>query len=211
MKKYLLMQFLLLGFFIENLAVKLGVVKLFDMLDLGKTDLMSDGNNIGGNEQTIYIGISSDVATWATLPASPTDLDDVAVLENTFAFNVGKKFFTFYTTDESVELLNEEQGEVDGMSYKHIVNFFLPGAAKRLLGFLTKANNEQFVIIVKDTQGRYRVIGSEMFPARKQAGGGITSGKVTGDRKGSDLSFYSYGNTPAPIYEGTIPVTPATS
>lgn len=184
-----------------------GAAKFFDMLDL--SNQLVDGKNMGGTQKTFYYALAADVDTWPNLPAAATDLDDANVLEGNFAMLSGKKFFSGYLTLDTGEVVDEDQGEVDGMSYKHIFNLFHPGMKARLLGFMTKTNNTELVFIVPDAEGLYRVVGSEQYPASRQAGEGGTTGKVAADRKGAGLSFYSYGNGPAPIYGGTIPLTAA--
>jgi len=50
--------------------------------------------------------------------------------------------------------------------------------------------------------GNRRVIGSRAFPARCKPS--FTTGKATADRKGMTLEIWSYGYTPAPLYDGVI-------
>lgn len=209
MKKLLAQIWLMLGFWMEVFATRLGAIKWFDMIDLARASGIDEGKNMGGVRNTFYYALADDVKTWPALPANPTDLDDACVLTGNFAMDSGKQFFTGYMTPYSGEVKDEEQGDTDGMSFKHIFNLFHPGMKAQLLGFMTKTNNANLVFIVADAEGTYRVIGSEAYPARKQAGEGGGTGKATADRKGAGLSFYSFGNTPAPIYEGTIPTTPA--
>jgi hypothetical protein len=173
--------------------------------DIKKTSF----KNMGGIPSKVYFADKEDIAVFPTLPSNPADLDEIAVLTGDFQMKPGKKFHELYVTVDTSGLANEDQGEVDGMSFKPVLNIFHPGLGKEIQGFVSYTNNRDMVFVAPDAEGVLRVVGSDLYPARKQAGDGANTGQAAADRKGVNLQFFSYGNTPAPIYEGTIPLTPA--
>lgn len=165
-----------------------------------------DTTNMGGTLQKFYFALADDVETWPSLPASPLTIATAMVLTGNFNMKHGKKFFEGYMTAETGEVRDEQIGDKDGVSHKHIFELFHPGMKDALLGFMRLSNNSDMVFLIPDTDGDYRVVGNENFPARKESSTG-TTGKARSDRRGATLTFSSFGSGPAPLYRGTIPLT----
>jgi hypothetical protein len=164
-----------------------------------------DENNMGGLPNEIYVAKAEDVATWPTLPNLTGAQAAQAVLLGNFALKPGVAFRRVRVTLDTGMLNSEEQGETDGVSYKHMVKVFKSGLHESDLGFLSVTKNTGLVFIVPDANNKKFVVGSQKFPARRQTGGTSGTGEGTTARRGSEVTFFSYGNGPAPIYNGTIP------
>lgn len=167
--------------------------------------IQQDENNMGGLPNEIYVAKAEDVVTWPTLPNLTGTQDAQAVLDGNFELKAGVNFKRIRVTLDTGALTSEEQGEIDGISYKHMVKIFKSGLHASDLGFLSITKNTGLVFIVPDANGKNFVVGSKKFPARRQTGGSTGTGEATTGRRGSEVTFFSYGNTPAPIYNGTIP------
>lgn len=164
-------------------------------------------DNMGGLPRDFYYCYASDVSIWPTLPNPDTStvaMADAQMLVGNLVLKPGKYLKKGYMTPEASELRNEEQGETDGMSYKHVLEIFHPGMKKELGGFMRATNNADLVFIFSDAEGQRYMLGSDLFPARRQSGGNSATGKKAGDRKGASMQFYSYGNGPCPIYPGVL-------
>jgi hypothetical protein len=210
MKRFILNLWIFLGLSLEFLAFKTGIIKCFDYLDVPR---FSDLDNMGGTTTKFYYALASDVLTWPTLPDldEATDIDDLQVLTGSLAMKEGKKFFTGYMTPDTGAVTSNDQGEVDGVSQKHVFKLFHPKMAARLLGFIRATNNQGMVFVVPDANGTHFMIGNEQFPALKDPSGEAGTGEGTAGRNGATLSFFSYGKGPVPILPDTItvPLTPA--
>lgn len=170
--------------------------------------LWQDGqNNMGGIQSPVYYALHSEVTNWPTLPAASADMTQAAKLSGDFQFQSGAGFRSLYTTLDTGVLRSEEQGEIDGVSYRLALELHYPGNQADALGFLAKVKNSNLVFVVYDAEGIARVVGSDAFPAKRDPGvNPSTTGQATADRKGNTIGFFSYANTPAPIYEGAVPL-----
>lgn len=169
----------------------------------------SDGaKNMGGLQVTAYYAPISHFANIPTLYANPATAAQEVTLDSTttgFTFKVGKKFLKLYLTMETGVVEDEPQGEIDGQSFVHKATVIYPGTSAEALAFAAAVNNSNMLFVFIEADGKRRVIGSEAFPAKCKPK--ITTGTKTADRKGMTLEIFSYGYTPAPLYEGDIDLT----
>lgn len=165
----------------------------------------ADGTeNMGGLQVIGYFALISEVDNFPTLPANPSSAAEEVTLEASPGFTMlaGKYFRKIYSTLETSEVVDENQGERDGQSFVHKATIFYPGTKPEALAFAKNVNNSNMVFIFIESDGQRRVIGSKAFPAKCKPS--FTTGKATGDRKGMTLEITSYGYTPAPLYNGVI-------
>lgn len=175
------------------------------MMAFNFTDLdWSDGaKNMGGLKITGYFALIADIDTFPELPTNPATPAEEITLSGSFAMKVGKYFHKLYMTMETSEIKDEVQGELDCQSFKHSAEVFFPGTSAEALAFAANVNNSSMVFIFQEASGgNWRVIGSAAFPARCKPS--FTTGKATADRKGMTMEIFSYGYTPAPLYDGII-------
>lgn len=174
----------------------------FNFVDM---DWADNQKNMGGLKTIGYFAPISEIDNFPELPVNPATPAEEVTLEESpgFTFSVGKYFRKLYSTMETSELKDEPQGELDGQSFKHIAEMFYPGTKIEALAFAANVNNTNMVFIFEEaSDGKRRVIGSRAFPARCKVS--FTTGKATADRKGMTLEIFSYGYTPAPVYNGVI-------
>ncbi len=165
----------------------------------------SDGTeNMGGIQTIGYYAPVADIDNFPTLPTNPGTAAEEVTLEASPGFTMlaDKYFYKIYSTQETSEVVDENQGEVDGQSFVHKATIFYPGTSAEALAFAKHVNNSNMVFIFLEADGTRRVIGSEAFPAKCKPS--FTTGKATADRKGMTMEISSYGYTPAPFYEGVI-------
>jgi hypothetical protein len=163
----------------------------------------ADGEkNMGGLQTIGYYAPIADIDNFPALPANPATAAEEVTLSGHFSLLPTKYFLKIYSTQETGELVDENQGEKDGQSFKHKATIIFPGTKAEALAFAARVNNSNMVFILVESTGQMRVIGSPAFPAKCKPS--FTTGKATGDRKGMTLEIESYGYTPAPIYDGVI-------
>ncbi len=165
----------------------------------------SDGEeNMGGLQVIGYYALIDDIENFPQLPSNPSTAEEEVTLESTTGFTMksGKYFYKIYSTLETSEVVDENQGEWDGQSFVNKATIFYPGTKAEALAFAKNVNNSNMVFIFLESDGQRRVIGSEAFPAKCKPS--FTTGKATADRKGMTLEIQSYGYTPAPLYTGKI-------
>lgn len=130
-----------------------------------------------------------------------------------------KKFIEIYSTPEKNSLLDNSVGEIDGMSKENIYEFFFPGSRQEVDEFEAYALNTPAVIIVPDTNGKFRVLGlmsldadtdvitTDLAAYLMQANG--TSGGARADLRGKTFQF-KHSAPHAPLYyTGAIDIVSA--
>ncbi len=165
----------------------------------------ADGEeNMGGLQVIGYYALIADVDNFPELPSNPSTAAEEVTLEASpgFTMESSKYFYKIYSTLETSEVVDENQGEWDGQSFVHKATIFYPGTKVEALAFAKNVNNSSMVFIFLEADGKRRVVGSRAFPAKCKPA--FTTGKATADRKGMTLEIQSYGYTPAPLYEGVI-------
>ena len=178
--------------------------------NFGSLEWAEGTENMGGLKTTGYFAPIADVDNFPALPENPSSPEEEVTLESVtgFTFLTGKCFLKMYSTQETAEVTDTPQGEVDGQSFVQKATAFFPGTKAEALAFAKQANNANMVFIFEEASGgNRRVIGSPAFPAKVKVT--VASGKATADRKGCTIEITSYGITPAPLYNGPIPLTPA--
>jgi len=178
-------------------------VNSFDLL---KTTV----ENPGGCSTEWYWAFWDEVLTFPTLPdiSAAGNPDTKAIYTGAFSMKTGKQFYKGYGTLDTVSVDDQSVGPYDSKSWKNIFKCDHPGVKKLLAGWLRTTQNRPIVIIAKDASGTMRVVGNQLFGAYLAEAKASTGAKAEDGNKAS-LSFESYGLCPAPIYEGTIPLTPA--
>ena len=177
-----------------------------DMIDL----LHSGNDNTGGLFEDWYYADVEDVATWPTLKASPATPDDFITTITPFVMKPGKKFFHGQTVLNNGEVKWDLIGPRGGKCYKNTLECFVPENSAEKLGAISLMKNKRLVIIGKDRQGIFRIVGSEALPATLETAPG-TTGKSSEDNPGAGntLTFMTESNTAPLIYDDEIPLTPA--
>ena len=161
--------------------------------------------NLGGLRPVGYYGFISEATTIPEVPAAPATLEEVSVITSNIVMDAGKYMHPMYGTLEATNLKGEQQGERDGRSAKIALTWFIPGHHKENLGAARYFPKRRMFFIVRDHEGRYRLVGSTHFPAEVAATD--DTGTAVADRKGVTYEISTYSDGPAPIYEGEIPAT----
>ncbi len=163
--------------------------------------------NMGGLKTIGYFASVAEIDNFPELPTNPASTVEEVTLESVTGFTMllANTFHELYSTMETSEVVDEPQGETDGMSFIHKATIFHPGTSVDAMAFAAQVNNAGMVFIFEEASGgARRVIGSKAFPAKCKVA--VTTGKATADRKGITIEIMSYGYTPAPFYTGAIPL-----
>lgn len=171
--------------------------------------LWPDGqDNIGGTQVNHYYAPLVTFQYLPTVPDVPATLGEMVTISEDVEFYTGKKFLKIYSTLDTGKVADKLVGEFDGKSFEHSFEWFFPGTMDQALALISKFANSNMIFIASEANGQKRMIGTRKFPA-KLAMADVDTGAKTSERKGIKLRVESRGITPAPIYTGSIPLTPA--
>lgn len=166
--------------------------------------------NPGGITSEVYYAFADDIKTW---PAALTDLDyEKAVtleeivtipIADEFAFHPGKSFKKLYCTLETGELKYSLIGARDSKSFSNSMEVSYPSNDEKITGFVAAASNADLVFLVREQNGRVKVLGTPKYPAMLETAEG-TTGKLIEDGNVLVQTYMSKSPIPAPVYKGPI-------
>lgn len=175
----------------------------------GDLKFEDEPENMGGMTSSMYIAIGHDIDNWPALKANPTTDDEAVTLVGAFTMKAAKFFFEVYATPDTAAMEPENQGEIDGQSFKQKGELFYPGTKKEAIAFCRKINNARGCIIgIDPNTGERYVIGSREKPVYFKPS--VSTGKTAADRRGVKLEFSADSFVPFAFYEGPIPLSGGT-
>lgn len=156
-----------------------------------------------GIRSRLYFIPKRDIVKWPTLPnTAETEMGELATYEGDFTLASEAKWKFIDLVDNKGKIESESQGDKPARSFLNKTSVTHPETDEEATGFARQANYDDFVYLFQVRSGKFRVLGSEMFPTdtkpKQDSGEG-----VTGDF-GTTLDIESTDVCPAPYYKGKI-------
>ena len=156
-----------------------------------------------GIRSRLYFIPKRDIVKWPTLPdTAETGMGELATYEGDFTLASEAKWAYIDLVDNKGKIESESQGDKPARSFLNKTSVTHPETDEEATGFARQANSDDFVYLVQVRNGKFRVLGSEMFPTdtkpKQDSGEG-----VTGDF-GTTLDIECTDVCPAPYYKGKI-------
>ena len=173
-----------------------------------------DTDNRAGIVDTILYGYADEVGTWPTLPApsgnTPLSLEAAGAWNGDLAMKNGCQLYELHFTDETGELKITDQGEKGGKSFLYELDLSRAKMNATMFGFENAVKDRPLVILVRDRNGVWYLMGDDMAPAMKVDGDGSTTGKAGTDQNRTSLKF-QYTGPRKLVYTGSTEglLTPA--
>lgn len=172
--------------------------------------------NPGGIQGEVYYAFEEDLESW---PAALQNIDTETATEfsdlttipaaDPFVFKEGKSFKKMYVTLETGEIKYSLIGPRDSKAFSNSIEVSYPSNDETITGFLASSANRRMVFIVKEQNGRAKVLGTPQFPAQLETVE-ATSGKLIEDGNVAVQTYLSKSPIPAPVYKAPILLAPAT-
>lgn len=154
-------------------------------------------DNMGGMATDVYFAPQTAFKSFPTFKKE----DDI-YLEGKFEFLESDAAFVHITaTYKTNGLKSNAVGDTDCRCSKQEGEFFHPGASEAAAKFARLVQNTPGVFIVRDTEGKWRVIGDVVNPANVSVE--HDTGKSPEDRKGFTIKFEAYSTRPIVYYKPT--------
>ena len=156
-----------------------------------------------GIRSRLYFIPKRDIVKWPTLPdTAETEMGELATYEGDFTLASEAKWAYIDLVDNKGKIESESQGDKPARSFLNKTSVIHPETDEEATGFARQANSDDFVYLLQVRNGKFRVLGSEMFPTdtkpKQDSGEG-----VTGDF-GTTLDIECTDVCPAPYYKGKI-------
>lgn len=152
-----------------------------------------DTDNRAGIVDRILFGYAEEVGTWPTLPNgtenAPMTLAQAGAWNGDLAMENGCQLYELNFTDETGELKITDQGEKGGKSFLYELDITRAKMNAVMFGFENAVKDRNLVLLVRDRNGVWYLMGDEMAPAMKVDGDGSTTGKAGTDQNRTSIKF----------------------
>ena len=145
------------------------------------------------------------ITLWPTLP-KPSDeaatMESIAAYKGDFSLAADAKWKRIDILDAASNVTSASQGEYPSKTFLNSSTLKYAGNNEAATGFARMANNDDLVYIVQQRDGKFRVLGNEMFQTNTNPG--QDSGMAVTDASGTTLEISVTDVCPAPYYTGKL-------
>lgn len=164
--------------------------------------------SLPGTKKRVYLADIRDITGWPQKPnrdAQNFSLENVPVLTGNFTMAQGKFFAQVDIINNNGKLVVEPQGTFGSKTFKCTYTGNAPGTEEEITGLIAELLNAEIVAVVPTRSGKFRVVGSQDFPA--EANPGQDTGQAATDTNQTSLEIIADDELPAPFFTGTLPVS----
>jgi hypothetical protein len=164
--------------------------------------------SLPGTKKRVYIADVRDITGWPTRPnrnAEGFSLEKVPVLTGSFTLAQSKFFVQVDIINNNGKITVEPQGTFGSKTFKNTYTGNAPGTEEEVTGLIAELLNAEVVAVVPTRTGKFRVIGSDEFPA--EVNPSQDTGQAPTDTNQTVLEIVSDDELPAPFFTGTLPVS----
>lgn len=164
--------------------------------------------SLPGTKKRVYIADVRDITLWPTKPDRSGEnfsLENVPVLTGRFSTAQGKYFAQVDIINNNGKITVEAQGTFGSKTFKNTYTGNAPGTEEEITGLIAELLNAEIVAVVPTRTGKFRVIGSEEFPAVINPS--QDTGQAATDTNQTVLEISADDELPAPFFTGKLPVS----
>ncbi|SHE57385.1 hypothetical protein [Dysgonomonas macrotermitis] len=161
--------------------------------------------NTPGIRSEVFFTPRRNILAWPTLPstlAAGETMGKMATYQGNFALAAETVWNRMDIIISRSPVTSESQGTKPSKTYLNQATIVVPNTDQDAAGFARLANNDDYVYIVQETGGKYRVLGNEMYQTETNVATAL--GAAATDEKGTTLTIQVPDICPAPFYEGEI-------
>lgn len=159
---------------------------------------------IPGIRNFVYYIAKRDIVKWPKLPSAEgaSDTSKLATYEGDFTLASDKKWQRVDLALNKGNVEWETQGDQPSCTFLNKLTASYPGTSPEAAAFCGLAVNDDIVYLVPQRDGRFRVLGNEMFNTVTKPKG--STGEGTSTNGGTDIEIEATDIYPAPFYPGKI-------
>ena len=156
-----------------------------------------------GLRNRLYFIPKAWIVSWPTLrPVAGDMVSTFSIYDGSFTLAADKKWMYIDIIDNKGKLESESQGDKPSRTFLNKLSVVHPETDELASSFCRQANSDDFVYLVQRRNGKFRVLGNQMFETdtkpKQDSGEG-----VSGDF-GTTIEIEVTDECPAPYYFGTI-------
>lgn len=156
-----------------------------------------------GVRRRAYIVAADDVAMWPDFTRDELGRPTNAVRKGNFVLAEGAKFLVIDHLADKAEPKSDPQGEFPSQTFNNQLTLVHPEVGPEATAAITPFLNTEVVVIIEDMYGRFRVFGSQNWPAKIAPSQALGQG-ATGTSS-TTLTVTAADEVSMPFYEGEIP------
>lgn len=130
------------------------------------------------------------------------DMGKIATYDGDFALAADSVFFKIDILDTASNVTSASQGDRPSKTFLNSSTLKYAGNNEKAAGFARMANADDILYVVRQRDGKYRVIGNEAFQTNTNPG--QDSGMAVTDASGTTLEISVTDICPAPFYVGKL-------
>ena len=164
--------------------------------------------SLPGTKKRVYLADVRDITGWPTKPnraAEGFSLENVPVCTGSFTMAQGKFFAQVDIINNNGKITVEAQGTFGSKTFKCTYTGNAPGTEEEITGLIAELLNAEIIAVVPTRSGKFRIIGSEEFPA--EINPSQDTGQAATDTNQTVLEIVADDELPAPFFTGTLPVS----
>lgn len=158
-----------------------------------------------GIRPRVFFTKKSNIVKWPKLPedvATGKTMGDLATYAGNFVLAADKKWLALDVLTAESPVTSESQGDMPARSFLNKVTLKHAGVEEEATGFARQANADDLVYLVQQRNGKFRVIGNDMFETDTKPSQELGAGQ--NDKAGTSLAVEVTDICPAPFYPGKI-------
>jgi hypothetical protein len=153
----------------------------------------------------VYFSPKRNIVTFPTRrDASDDDVDasKLSILVGNFVLAAGKFWKEIDVLTDKSPITAESQGSKPSRTSLNKGTFFYPGTEEEAASFAVLAQNSDYVYLIQQRNGKFRVIGNDMYQTDTKVS--QTLGDNATSEMGTKIEVECTDVCPAPFYEGQI-------
>lgn len=158
-----------------------------------------------GIRPRVFFTKKSNIVKWPLLPeevATGKTMGVLATYVGNFELAADKKWLALDILTAESPVTSESQGDMPARSFLNKVTLKHAGVEEEATGFARQANADDLVYLVQQRNGKFRVVGNEMFETDTKPSQELGASHT--DKAGTSLAVEVTDICPAPFYPGKI-------
>lgn len=151
----------------------------------------------------VYFTRKADIMEWPTLPATfTTSMGELVTYVGDFTLAANAKWNKITTDVDKSPVDGKSQGNYPSKTFLNSVTLLHEGTEEDASAFAMQANNDDLVYLLKTKNGKFRVIGNEMWQTKNEADQKL--GAQATDEMGTTITITVTDIAPGLFYKGEI-------
>lgn len=159
--------------------------------------------SLPGTRNHMFMTRKANVTKWPEWPDSEAALlEDVAKLKGDFELDADKKWVKIELVPNQNNIASERVGTYGSYLFKNTYTAVVPGSEEKQTALATELLNDDCIFLVPQRNGKYRLIGNNMF--NTDITPALATGSTTEDTNAITFTIACEDTIAAPFYPGKI-------